>query len=145
MPTLTEQQFKLMQSAHALFADKDLVQQYKQRANVKVKDLCDGHHSMLELYAHRRKLSAIIFKLAGNYAWKSKLHADNTMFDHDFIVGVSIPNVGDYSYHYNLKFWDDFDVPERAHAPEYDGHTPADIDRLFSLIPLIQKLPAKKD
>ena len=33
-----------------------------------------------------------------------------------------------------LKYWDLFDVKELNKAPEYDGHTPDDIDRLYSLL-----------
>ena len=38
------------------------------------------------------------------------------------------------TYHYKLKHWDKFQVKELAKAPEYDGHTPSDITRLYSLL-----------
>lgn len=129
---------ELMLKTLPLFQDASTVQNLKNKTNISMKQVSDGHHTFSKLYEHRCKLSAIIFNLADNYAWKSLKHADNTMFENDFIVGVSIPDVGDYSYHYNLKYWDMFNVPIVENAPVYDGHTPEDIDRLFELVPLIQ-------
>ena len=55
------------------------------------------------------------------------------MFDDSFIVGIETPE-GQYSYHYDLKFWDLFDdIEELEKAPKYDGHMPKDITRLLSL------------
>lgn len=54
------------------------------------------------------------------------------MFRGYFIVGITTPE-GQFSYHYDLKYWDLFDVNEIKHAPEWDGHTPEDIGRLLSL------------
>ena len=136
---LTDKQFSTMDEAHDLFTNPQLVLQYKDQADKNMKKVSDGYHTFDDLYEHRRKLSAIIFNLASDYAWKSHQHADGTMFDGDFIVGVSIPGVGDYSYHYDNEYWDEFKVPEVESAPPYDGHKPEDIDRLFSLIPLIKK------
>lgn len=102
-----------------------------------VKDLSDGYHTFDELYFHRMVLSSLIFNMYKDVSWKSKQHHDGTMFgDTNFIVGIATPQ-GQYSYHYDLEFWDLFDVPEVEFAPEYDGHSPSDIDRLFSLVPPI--------
>lgn len=131
--TLTDKEFRIMEQAHHLFADAKKVGAYKKRAKISVKDMCDQHHSFYELYEHRRKLSAIIFNQNKQYAWKSRLHDDGEMWDGLFIVGVTIPGVGDYSYHYHLRYWDEFDVPVVDRAPAYDGHTPEEIDRLFEL------------
>jgi hypothetical protein len=42
--------------------------------------------------------------------------------------------VGTITYHYKLKYWDDFEgVAEVEHAPEWDGATPADtVTRLLA-------------
>lgn len=93
----------------------------------------DDYHTMSELYYNRLILFAVIVNTYKESSWKSKLHADGTMFDDFFIVGVSTPE-GDYSYHYQLKYWDKFNCKELDKAPKYDGHTSADIGRLFSLI-----------
>lgn len=55
------------------------------------------------------------------------------MFDEYFIVGINTPQ-GQFTYHYQLEYWELFKVKELKKAPEYDGHTPDDIDRLYSLL-----------
>ena len=95
-------------------------------------DIHDNYHTMSELYFHRMVLFSLVLKSFKDKAWKSKLHSDCTMWDHYFIVGVTTPE-GDYSYHYDMKYWEFFDVPEIDKAPVYDGHEPKDIDRLYSL------------
>lgn len=98
-------------------------------------DLSDGYHSYNELYKHRMILFSIICNQNQEVAWKSRLHHDETMFDIEdyFIVGIDTPQ-GQFTYHYQMKYWDLFDVKELKKAPEYDGHTPDDIDRLYSLL-----------
>jgi hypothetical protein len=93
----------------------------------------DGSHSFDELYWHRMMLFAVICNSHKDKAWKSRLHHDGTMYDDYFIVGIETPE-GQYTYHYHIDWWDKFDVQQRLRAPEYDGHTPEDIIRLFSLI-----------
>lgn len=94
--------------------------------------ISDGYHTFEELYYHRMILFSLICKAHKDKAWKSKQHHDGTMFDGYFIVGIDTPE-GRYSYHYDLQYWDDFDVKELERAPEYDGHKPSDIDRLKTL------------
>ena len=95
--------------------------------------ISDGYHTFEELYYHRMILFAVICNQNSRNAWKSKLHADGTMYEDYFIVGVTTPK-GDYSYHYHIDYWDKFDVAEIKKAPEWDGHKPEDIGRLFSLL-----------
>lgn len=95
-------------------------------------EIHDGSHSFNELYYHRMKLFAFIVNTNKNKSWKSKLHHDNTMFDDYFIVGIDTPE-GMYTYHYELKHWDEFKCIEIERAPEYDGHKPSDITRLESI------------
>lgn len=95
-------------------------------------DLSDGYHSYNELYKHRMILFSIICNQNQEVAWKSLLHHDGTMFEDYFIVGINTPQ-GQFTYHYQMEYWDLFDVKEFDKAPEYDGHTPDDIDRLYSL------------
>ena len=98
-----------------------------------VKDYSDGYHTFEELYYHRMMLFAVICNTYKDKAWKSKLHYDGTMFDGMFIVGVRTSQ-GHYTYHYNLEYWDEFDVEMIDRAPEWDGHKPSDITRLRSLL-----------
>ena len=97
------------------------------------KDISDKWHTFGELYYHRMILFLAIQKAHKEVSWKSKQHHDGTMFDDSFIVGIETPE-GQYSYHYNLEYWDLFnDIEELDYAPEYDGHKPEDIHRLLSL------------
>lgn len=98
------------------------------------KSISDGYHTFDELYYHRMMLFAIICNQNKSVSWKAKKHHDGTMFGEDsFICGIQTPE-GQYTYHYNLKFWDMFDVKEYKFAPEYDGHKPSDITRLLSIL-----------
>lgn len=85
------------------------------------KDISDGHHTFGELYEHRRILFSIICHSNRELAWKSWKHSDGTMFEDSFIVGINTPE-GQYTYHYNSKYWYHFNVKELPNAPEYDGH-----------------------
>lgn len=96
-------------------------------------DIKDNYHSMSELYFNRLILFSVICNTYKENSWKSKLHSDGTMFDNYFIVGITTLQ-GDYAYHYDLKYWDLFNVKELKYAPEYDGHQSSDIGRLYSLI-----------
>ncbi|HRM29192.1 MAG TPA: hypothetical protein PLH48_01485 [Acinetobacter johnsonii] len=94
--------------------------------------LTDGYHTFQELYAHRMELFKVICHQNKSHAWKSKLHDDGTMYPNYFIVGINTPE-GSFTYHYKMEFWDSFNVAELDRAPEWDGHTSADITRLHSL------------
>lgn len=93
----------------------------------------DGYHTFNELYHHRMILFSIICNQNQESAWKSKLHHDGDMFDGYFIVGINTID-GQYTYHYPVDTWDNFKVNELEFAPEWDGHQPADIERLLNLL-----------
>lgn len=95
-------------------------------------EISDGYHTFNELYRHRMVLFSVICNQNKDKAWKSKLHADGTMYDNYFIVGITTEK-GNYTYHYHMDNWHYFDVPEIEKAPEWDGHKPSDIDRLLTL------------
>lgn len=95
-------------------------------------NLGDGSHTFSELYYHRMVLFSVICNRHKDKAWKSWHHDDGTMFDDYFIVGIETPE-GQFTYHYHKDAWEDFKVPEKELAPEWDGHTPEDITRLNSL------------
>ncbi len=84
----------------------------------------DGYHTFNELYHHRAVLFSVIVSNFSDRAWKSKLHADGTMYDGMFIVGIETPD-GQATYHYDVEpYWDLFRCKEVDRAPEWDGHTP---------------------
>lgn len=94
-------------------------------------EVSDEYHSMDELYMHRMMLNAALFNREGVEAEfceviKSKFHHDGTMFDGYFIVMMVTPH-GQISYHYKLKYWNLFHIPERDRAPEWDGHNSIDV------------------
>lgn len=97
-------------------------------------ELSDGYHTFNELYFHRMILFSIICKMFKDKAWRSKFHADGTMFDDFFIVGIDTPD-GQYSYHYKQSNWVYFsEIRELEKAPPWDGHQPQDLGRLRSLL-----------
>lgn len=100
---------------------------------VDVGRISDGYHTFNELYDHRAKLFAVIVAVFPKVSWKSKKHSGGDMFNDMFIVGITTPE-GNYSYHYNMKYWDMFICKELDNAPAYDGHKPSDINRLFGLL-----------
>lgn len=101
-------------------------------AGITRKDISDGYHTFGELYYHRMILFSVILNKNADIAWKARKHHDGTMFEGSFICGIETPQ-GQYTYHYNLEFWDWFKVKELEFAPEYDGHKPKDIVRLLSI------------
>lgn len=98
-------------------------------------EISDGYHTFNELYHHRAVLFSVVCHCHKFFAWKSKKHADGSMYDGMFIVGINTPN-GPATYHYDIDpYWDMFDVKELENAPEWDGHTPTDaIERIASLV-----------
>lgn len=95
--------------------------------------LSDGYHSFNDLYHQRAYLFATICNQNSWRSWKSKKHSDGSMFGDDwFIVGIFTPK-GQYTYHYKMEYWDLFNVQYFENAPEWDGHTDKDVDRLLSL------------
>ena len=100
----------------------------------------DGYHTFNELYHHRAVLFSVIVATFGERAWKSKLHADGTMYDGMFIVGIETPD-GQATYHYDIDpYWNLFRCTELGRAPEWDGHTPNQaIERIGKLADLIDR------
>lgn len=98
--------------------------------------LSDGYHTYNDLYYQRCVLFATICNLNKNISWKSKKHNDGEKcFNSDewFIVGIDTPK-GSYTYHYEIKYWDMFEVQELERGKFWDGHTEKDVTRLLSLI-----------
>jgi hypothetical protein len=92
----------------------------------------DGYHTFDELYYHRMILFSVICNTHKSTSWKSWKHADGTMYDDYFIVGIQTPK-GPYTYHYHKDYWDIFKLGILPYAPPWDGHKPEDITRLLSL------------
>lgn len=102
---------------------------------ININNISDGQHTFGELYEHRAKLFSVICNQENisERAWKSKLHNDGSMYENYFIVGINTPD-GQATYHYEMKYWDLFNVKELEKAPKWDGHTSDQaINRLLSL------------
>jgi len=105
----------------------------------------DGFHTFNELYEFRLLLTAHTFNnwndancYGGVHVFRSKRHSDGTIPFNDpnwFIVVATTP-FGQISFHYEMKDWDLFyNCHEVEKAPEYDGHTSADVlERLRKMI-----------
>jgi len=62
-------------------------------------------------------------------SWRSKKHADGEMFPSWFIAGMNLPT-GIITYHMPMWMWGMLDrcgIETKEFAPEWDGHTPADV------------------
>lgn len=114
---------------------QEFIQRYinDNKSKINVGEISDGYHTFDELYYHRMVLFSLICNQNHAVAWKSCKHHDGTMFDDYFIVGIETAK-GDYTYHYHKDYWELFQVSEVPFAPEWDGHKPSDIDRLFSIL-----------
>ncbi len=99
-------------------------------------NISDGFHTFEELYDQRLVLFATVCNANLDKAWKSKLHFKdpNPIFGGGwFVVGIDTPK-GQYTYHYDDKYWNMFDkVKELPESPKWDGHTAKDVGRLLSL------------
>ena len=97
-------------------------------------EFSDGFHTFNSLYHQRLILFAALVNTFPTLAWKSHKHSDGEApFGGGwFIVGVDTPK-GPYTYHYEDKDWDLFRCKEVATAPEWDGHTDKDVERVLSL------------
>lgn len=99
---------------------------------VNTNSVSDGAHTFGELYFHRMVMFNVIINMHKSESWKSKKHEDGTMYDGYFIVGIDTPD-GQFSYHYEMQYWNIFDCKILKNSPYWDGHTPDDVTRLFSL------------
>ena len=106
---------------------------------IQADDVSDGYHTMHELYKHRMALNIALFNCVHSAKYwkvlKSKQHHPNSdrMFEGYFIV-MMLTDFGQISYHYKLKHWDKFKIPEVEYAPEWDGHTSLEVmERLMKL------------
>lgn len=106
----------------------------------------DTFHSFDDLYRHRYVLFVSLCRTVylkylfdaatmrgemPDHVWISKQHADGTMFDDSFIVGMNLEDIGQVSYHLPLSEWQRvaslMPMAIVKNAPEWDGHTPDDV------------------
>lgn len=99
-----------------------------------VGELSDGYHTFNSLYKQRLYLFAALVNTFPELSWKSHKHSDGQeCFGGGwFVVGIDTPE-GPYTYHYENDHWDMFKCKELNVAPDWDGHTDKDVDRVLSL------------
>ena len=86
-------------------------------------NVSDGYHTFSELYAHRFALFLALCR-ALNMGWKSRVHSDGSMYEGWFLVGLTLPMVGEITYHLPLSVWDNAaHLVALDRAPTWDGHT----------------------
>lgn len=102
-------------------------------------EVSDGYHTFDELYAHRIALFIALCKdLDGNNhprVWRSKKHSDGSAYEGWFIMGINTEPGEQITYHLPMSEWENTNfAKERDTAPQFDGHTPADVlNRLKNL------------
>lgn len=99
--------------------------------------ICDGFHTMEELYDHRIALWIAYCSLAeglmkanesGSAVWRSKKHSDGSTTDGWFILGMNHTKGKQITYHLPMSKWDETDFAMTYdEAPELDGHTSHDV------------------
>lgn len=119
---------------------------------IEVEDLAaisDGFHTIAELYDHRITLWIALCKMKNKLfiytteedvafdpnVWRSKLHFDGSVFEGSYILGITLKDGKQISYHLPLARWDETYFAETLdRAPLFDGHTSADVvERLKTL------------
>lgn len=105
----------------------------------KAESISDGYHTFEELYDHRISIfialcKAIVDKGAAQDAarvWRSKRHSDGELCfgtGTQYVLGIGKEAGEQMTYHIPIERWDETDfVQEIERAPEFDGHTSADV------------------
>lgn len=97
--------------------------------------ISDGYHTFDELYEHRITLWIALCKAIRNDpqyqyrdVWRSELHSDGTRFDGWFVLGMTNEGGQQMTYHLPMDKWALTEFAfTRERAPEFDGHTSADV------------------
>lgn len=91
----------------------------------------DGYHTFNELYEHRITLwialCRVIEQQREGTVWKTQLHSDGTGFDGWFVLGMHDLPGQQITYHLPMSRWDECKFKTLDRAPEFDGHTGADV------------------
>lgn len=94
-----------------------------------VGQVSDGYHTFDELYDHRCLLFLALMRARPSISWYSCLHNDGTEFDGWFVAGMNLSGK-QITYHLPNRYReliDQTDIPYLDKAPEWDGHSSADV------------------
>ena len=76
-----------------------------------------------------------MYEMDNSGVWRSKLHADGTMYDDMFIMGIGKEPGSMVTYHLDMDRWEETNFAETLDkAPEWDGHTSADVLERLKLL-----------
>ena len=104
--------------------------------------ISDGFHTFDELYDHRitiyialcRTLSDIahydcdVPDRLKHHVWRAERHSDGSQWKGWFILGLNKEAGRQITYHLPIDKWDQCDFATTYDcAPEFDGHSPADV------------------
>lgn len=102
--------------------------------------ISDGYHNFGQLYDHRIELWIAICRILsrdedGIEIWKSTKQSDGNEWEGWFLLGIGWVTGSQITYHLPISKWTECDFAEtRIMAPEFDGHTSADVlERLKTL------------
>src|SRR5258705_4996527 len=102
-------------------------------------DISDGYHTFGELYEHRIALWITLCRVIAQhegpyYVWRSHLHSDGTSFEGWFVLGITVSDK-QLTYHLPDSQWESTGFARTLEiAPEYDGHTAADVLERLELL-----------
>lgn len=115
-------------------ADKMINDIIKEQKNLDTNLISDGYHTFGELYEHRIALFIALCKKS-KYSWKSIYHSDSSQINGWFVMGIGKKKGEQITYHLPISYWNSLEsIKILDKAPEWDGHTPADvIKRLLAL------------
>lgn len=128
---------------HAVRRDLDIDDETIEIDVPNLREVSDGYHTIQELYDHRIALFIALCRAKTNHfldgqdvnPWRSKLHSDGSSIPDWFILGIGRDKGEQITYHLPMSRWDETDFAETLdRAPEWDGHTSADVlERLKTL------------
>ena len=90
--------------------------------------ISDGYHTIKELYEHRIELWITFCRMNLETCWRTFVHSDGSKYDGWFLLGMTLPDGNQLTYHLPESYWHKCDFAKALDkAPEYDGHTPSDV------------------
>ena len=108
----------------------------------KESNISDGYHTFDQLYDFRALYNAAFFNsLNGKYnVHKSRRHSNGELCFGGgwFIVMADLPT-GQISNHYEDRYWNLFNIPEKEKVDEWDGHSDIDVQNRLFKFNLIRK------
>ncbi|GAB3324468.1 hypothetical protein GCM10027299_21750 [Larkinella ripae] len=120
---------------------------FTEQGTLSTNDISDGYHTFGELYEHRITLWIALCQLQHNRfmhtnapsvrsAWRTRLHSDGSGFEGWFVLGIGKTSGEQMTYHLPDSKWGLCDFAETLErAPDWDGHTSADVlERIAKLV-----------